>query len=424
MSNGEEIVVRAAMKPLPTLMRPLRLGRPRDRRGRRGARRAERHGRGRGARRRRGGMRRVGACAGGAREVRRRRARRLPRRAPRVPGADRLAAANALNRHLALVGFMGAGKSTLGGEVAQRLGAAVRRRRPRDRASTKRPIAELFERARRGRVPELEEEHAPSRHCRDATGRDRARRRRRRDAVDPRARCATARSRSLVEVDRGRRPGSASRGSDRPLARDESAFRALFGERRAALRRGRRRRARRRRRRRACRGGRSTSTPARSSCSAELVPGSRRRSRSSPIRTCGGIYGAVAQLALGRRLAYVARAAGRGGSEDARRLRAAVARAPPRPRRHARRARRRLRRPTSPGSSPRRICAAIRWVAVPTTLVGQVDAAIGGKTAIDLPEGKNLVGAFHWPAANGRSIRTLLETLPRGASAARAWPRW
>ena len=53
----------------------------------------------------------------------------------------------------------------------------------------------------------------------------------------------------------------------------------------------------------------------------------------------------------------------------------------------------------------------IPWVAVPTTLVGQVDAGIGGKTAIDLPEGKNLVGAFHWP------VRTvidpaLLETLP------------
>jgi shikimate kinase/3-dehydroquinate synthase len=40
----------------------------------------------------------------------------------------------------------------------------------------------------------------------------------------------------------------------------------------------------------------------------------------------------------------------------------------------------------------------IDWVAVPTSLVGQVDAAIGGKTAIDLPAGKNLVGAFHWPA--------------------------
>ena len=40
----------------------------------------------------------------------------------------------------------------------------------------------------------------------------------------------------------------------------------------------------------------------------------------------------------------------------------------------------------------------VTWVPVPTTLVGQVDAAVGGKTAIDLPQGKNLVGAFHWPA--------------------------
>ena len=50
-------------------------------------------------------------------------------------------------------------------------------------------------------------------------------------------------------------------------------------------------------------------------------------------------------------------------------------------------------------------------MAVPTTLVGQVDAAIGGKTAIDLPEGKNLVGAFHWPA---RTVidPALLATLP------------
>ena len=45
----------------------------------------------------------------------------------------------------------------------------------------------------------------------------------------------------------------------------------------------------------------------------------------------------------------------------------------------------------------------IDWVAVPTTLVGQVDAAIGGKTAINLPEGKNLVGAFHWP------VQTLID---------------
>jgi shikimate kinase/3-dehydroquinate synthase len=54
----------------------------------------------------------------------------------------------------------------------------------------------------------------------------------------------------------------------------------------------------------------------------------------------------------------------------------------------------------------------IDWVAVPTTLVGQVDAAIGGKTAVDLPEGKNLAGAFHWPALTVVDP-LLLDTLPR-----------
>ncbi len=53
----------------------------------------------------------------------------------------------------------------------------------------------------------------------------------------------------------------------------------------------------------------------------------------------------------------------------------------------------------------------IEWVPVPSTLVGQVDAAIGGKTAIDLPEGKNLVGVFHWPAATVIDL-ALLDTLP------------
>jgi 3-dehydroquinate synthase len=37
------------------------------------------------------------------------------------------------------------------------------------------------------------------------------------------------------------------------------------------------------------------------------------------------------------------------------------------------------------------------WVAVPTTLLAMVDASMGGKTGFDLPEGKNLVGAFHSP---------------------------
>jgi 5-deoxy-5-amino-3-dehydroquinate synthase len=50
-------------------------------------------------------------------------------------------------------------------------------------------------------------------------------------------------------------------------------------------------------------------------------------------------------------------------------------------------------------------------VHVPTTLLGQIDAAIGGKTGVNLPEGKNLVGVFWQPAAVLCDLDTLL-TLP------------
>ena len=53
----------------------------------------------------------------------------------------------------------------------------------------------------------------------------------------------------------------------------------------------------------------------------------------------------------------------------------------------------------------------IDWIPVPSTLVGQVDAAIGGKVGIDLPAAKNLVGAFHWPAETVIDT-SLLDTLP------------
>ncbi|MFD3798868.1 3-dehydroquinate synthase [Streptomyces californicus] len=53
----------------------------------------------------------------------------------------------------------------------------------------------------------------------------------------------------------------------------------------------------------------------------------------------------------------------------------------------------------------------VRWIAVPTTVLGMVDAAIGGKTGINTAEGKNLVGAFHPPAGVLCDLAAL-ESLP------------
>ena len=53
----------------------------------------------------------------------------------------------------------------------------------------------------------------------------------------------------------------------------------------------------------------------------------------------------------------------------------------------------------------------IDFVQVPTTLLAQVDSSVGGKTAIDLPEGKNLVGAFWQPVLVVADL-DLLQTLP------------
>lgn len=53
----------------------------------------------------------------------------------------------------------------------------------------------------------------------------------------------------------------------------------------------------------------------------------------------------------------------------------------------------------------------VRFVQVPTTLLSMVDASVGGKTAIDRPQGKNLVGAFHQPSAVIADTE-LLATLP------------
>lgn len=53
----------------------------------------------------------------------------------------------------------------------------------------------------------------------------------------------------------------------------------------------------------------------------------------------------------------------------------------------------------------------IHFIQIPTTLLAQTDASIGGKTAVDHPRGKNLIGAFHQPIAVIIDVNTL-STLP------------
>jgi 3-dehydroquinate synthetase/shikimate kinase len=211
----------------------------------------------------------------------------------------------------------------------------------------------------------------------------------------------------LVEVDAAT-AWERSGGGDRPLARDEAAFHELYVERRELYY--------------AVADGRASDVDGIVLAAAgvdvevgalavigSLVPGEGAVSLVSDPHV-GGIYGAAVQVALGSRLASVhevpqgeaakrADVAGRLWSElhlDRGGTLVALG-----------------------GGSTTDLAGfvaatylrGISWAAVPTSLVGQVDAAIGGKTAIDLPHGKNLVGAFHWP---DRAVidPMALETLP------------
>ncbi len=55
----------------------------------------------------------------------------------------------------------------------------------------------------------------------------------------------------------------------------------------------------------------------------------------------------------------------------------------------------------------------IRFMQVPTTLLAQIDSSVGGKTGVDLPQGKNLVGAFHQPSLVLIDPNTLSTLPPR-----------
>ena len=136
ISNGEEIVVRAGMKPLPTLMRPLdsvdlATGEPAQALVERSdvaavealavvAEAAVAWELARAAREKLGGDALVDMLAAHA----------------RLPGAHR--ATHALDRHVALIGFMGAGKSTLGAALAEQLGRPFVDVDARDRAARSR----------------------------------------------------------------------------------------------------------------------------------------------------------------------------------------------------------------------------------------------------------------------------------------------
>jgi 3-dehydroquinate synthase len=53
----------------------------------------------------------------------------------------------------------------------------------------------------------------------------------------------------------------------------------------------------------------------------------------------------------------------------------------------------------------------VRFLQIPTTLLAQIDSSVGGKTGVNLPSGKNLVGSFHQPSAVILDVETL-STLP------------
>jgi shikimate kinase/3-dehydroquinate synthase len=295
----------------------------------------------------------------------------------------------ALDRHIVLIGFMGAGKTTIGSEVARRIG---------------RPFVDTDE--------EIERRHGPIATIFDERGEPEFRRLEEQIATEalaaedpavvalgggaPTSEATRARLRrraftvwiASVDVEEA---WERVRGSDRPLARDESAFRTLFRERAGLY--------------------------------AETMDAATEGDPDDVIRQALGVQigrGLYAELATflvpergGSALVADERVAGLhppsfdGEShlippgEAAKDIRIAE----------------RLWHELGIGRDGVLLALGggsttdlagfvaatymrgLAWVALPTTLVGQVDAAIGGKTGIDVPDGKNLVGAFHFPEA-------------------------
>jgi shikimate kinase/3-dehydroquinate synthase len=306
--------------------------------------------------------------------------------------------AHALGRHVALVGFMGAGKTTLGAQVAERLGRRfvdVDRELERTSGLT---VSELFEQRGEAEFRALESQTTVSvlRNERPAVlalgggavETDEIRQALRRQALTVHVAVDAAEAWARVAD------------SDRPLARDEASFLALHARRQPLY--------------------------------AEAADAIVRDVDGIVLAAAGivvqdGLLARLDDLVGGDEVEVIADAVVLGlhrpplnapvhalrGGEEAKSL-GAIER--------LWREMRLGRRGTIvgfgggcttdvAGFAAATYLRGVPWVAVPTTLVGQVDAAIGGKTGVNLPEGKNLIGAFHWPTRTAIDT-SLLETLP------------
>ncbi|HEU5263971.1 MAG TPA: bifunctional shikimate kinase/3-dehydroquinate synthase [Gaiellaceae bacterium] len=303
----------------------------------------------------------------------------------RVTLPDR--APNALDRHVALVGFMGAGKSTLGPALAERLGRPFV---PVDALVEERAglsVAELFDGRGEPAFRALEEQAA----------------------LD----VLSSRRLAVIEIGGGGLGSARTRealaehaftlhlqttpeeawdrvaASERPLARDQDVFRALFEKRRPLY---------------------------------EAAADGSARDLDGAVLAAAGVHFASHRDARGDVLVadeHVARLHGLEATYVLPAGEAAKTVAEVERLWRTLRVERRATLVAVGGGSTTDVAGfaaatymrGVAWVPVPSTLVGQVDAAIGGKTGIDLPEGKNLVGAFHWPSETVIDT-SLLSTLP------------
>ena len=437
MTNGQPLSVRAAIKPISTLTKPLRSVDTETKAAGAGAARAHRLDRRPGRRRRRRGDGLPDPRPLLPREVRRRPHRRRARRRRRLQAAHRLPRVSAVSRPaIVFIGFMGAGKS----DRARRRPRAPAWRRPRSTTLMERELRDADRRGLRARTARrrfrAREAEVVGALLEEADG----------GAIalgggsvlSERIRAALDRHIVVwlqVDADEAWRRIAHS---DRPLATSAEDVERAAGDAPAALRgAGRRGRA-----------DRATATivgralPAIQAL-AELPAGTKllwaaSASGEYPVLVGRGLLDAGWWPLEGRRFLRHRHGRRRRSTPSASsRSRPGVEVEPGEGAKTMAEAERVLRELARAGMTREDhvvalgggvvgdlagFCAhlyqrGVPVVQVPTTLVAQVDSAYGGKTGVDLPEGKNYAGAYHLPAA------VIADTDDAGdAAARRSWP--